>query len=335
MLEKSLNIKKIWFIPILIILIMVSAFFVFNNKNKKSFQNLPINGDYSNIIIRPKDVLILKEGYIGKYLEDGKEISKINLPGKGGKIKGNKDNIIYFTNGNLFFLDKSGNITASSHLKFTIENCILHGDKVLALGKYSYAVLDFTGNLIFTKNINSRVLVGDLSSDKAVITSIDKKNIDKNEINSYVNILDLKTLEETKLTFPREIIVFNKALNNGLVLTVSNMQALVLKDQEIMGKKRVYNFKACDIGENKIFILEDDKLGVFDYNLNNLKKMELKGEFSSLVALEDKVILYNRNGFAQYKNGMVEDYIQTEEIYDIYKTDSDIFFIHSDSVNVE
>ncbi len=317
-----------------IFLFIVIGIVAFNlGSSEKNFSSLPLEGDYSNIVINSKGAYLLKDRYLVRYSGDGKETLRINLPAQGGSILGDEKTIVYYSSNNIYFLDKSGKIKYSEELNFSIETCVLKEDKVLALGKSAYAILDTKGKVLKTQGIKGRVLVGDLSLDKGVITSIIKKKEDDNEVNSFINIVDINTLEDRKMTFPREIIFFNKILEDGKIFTVSNTEARTMEGDFILGKKKIRDFKAAGIRKGYIYILEDDKFGVYDSNLKNLKKMELKGDFKSLAISKDKVLLYNSKGFAQYKGGEIRDYIETEEIYNAIVRPEDIFFIHSNSIS--
>lgn len=320
-----------------LVILLLAVFFLSRGGYVKNFTNLPLEGDYSNIVVGSKQVFILKDGYIGSFSQDGKEIKRINLPLKGGNIVGDKDTIVYFSNANIYFLDKSGKIKASQKLNFPIEDCVINDDKVLAVGRNSYSVMDSSAKIISKGAVNGRILTYDLNDEKVAITSIVKKDETQNNVISFLYSIDLKDNKDNKdtiLTFPNELIYYSEVFQDGHILTVSNIEARVMSEEVILGKKKVNDFKAARAYKNNIYILEDDKLGVYDLNLINQKKMELKGDFSSL-AIKDKVYLYNSKGFAMYENGMVKDFVQTEEIQDVIVNSSDIFFIHSNSISVE
>ncbi|WP_300410443.1 hypothetical protein [Lagierella sp.] len=317
-----------------VLFLIIIGIVIFNlNSYEKNFSNLPIEGDYSNIVINSKGTYLLKDRYLVRYSGDGKETLRINLPSQGGNILGDERTIVYYSNNNIYFLDKSGKIKYSEELKFPIETCILSGDKVLAMGKSNYSILDIKGRVLKSNGVKGRILVGDLANDRAIITSIIKKKEDDNQVNSFIDIVDIETLGEKKLTFPREIIFYNKVLRDDKILTISNREARVMEDENIVGKKKIKDFKSAGIRKDNVYILEDDKFGVYDSTLKNLKKMELKGDFSSLAVSNDRVLLYNSKGFAQYKGGEIRDYIQTEEIYNSIVRPEDIFFIHSNSIS--
>ena len=327
--------NKIIVAAIGLLTLLLAIFFMARGGYVKTFTNLPLEGDYSNIVIGPKQVFILKDGYIGSFSKDGKEIKRINLPLKGGNIVGDKDFIVFYSNSNIYLLDKSGKIKASQKLNFPIEDCVIKNNRALAVGKNSYAVIDSSENIICKGKVNGRIITYDLGDEKAIITSIVKKDEEENNVISFMYSVDLNDKKETVVTFPNELIFYSEAFQDGHVLTVSNIEARVMKDEVILGKKKINDFKSARAYKNNIFILEDDKLGVYDLNLINQKKMELKGDFSSLAILKDKVYLYNSKGFAMYENGMVKDFVQTEEVQDVIVNSSDIFFIHSNSISVE
>lgn len=327
--------NKIWIAVPLAILIIFVISLVSSRSYTKNFINLPLDGDYSNIVIGSKEIFLLKDGYIGKFSKEGKEIKRINLPLKNGSMLGDGKTIVYFSNANIYFLDKSGKIISSQKLNFPIENCIFNNNKVLAIGKNAYAIVDVEGNTLFKGFVKGRTITCDLNDNKAIITSIIKKDENQNKVTSFVYSVDLDSKKETVLTFPREVIFYNKLLEDGSVLTVSNVEARVMKDEVILGKKKTNDFKSIGANGDSIYILENDKFGEYDLALINQKKMELKGDFSSLAISKGKVYLYNSKGFAMYENGMVKDFIQTEDIQDVIVNPSDIFFIHSDSVSTK
>ena len=96
-ISKKLN-KKILFISLIIIVIIISMIYIFSigGTSLEYSSNIPFQGDYKNIGILDDRVFLLKGKSLESYDKDGKNLSKSTVPTETGTITGDKKNIVFY-----------------------------------------------------------------------------------------------------------------------------------------------------------------------------------------------------------------------------------------------
>lgn len=296
-----------------------------------NINKIPINENYNNIAILDNGLYILENSNLKLYGGKNGEIFSKNIPFSNGKLVGNNNKLVIFQGNEFSIFDENAKVDKKIKINYEILDVEIKNDNIFIVGKHNISVYDLNGEIITSLKTKDQIATFDLSKNKTelVVTTLDIVN------GIYKSDLYIKNVEENKYisqTFSNQIIMFCEYLDNDQFMIISNKEILILNDFEIISKKHVYNFKGIAMLNLNIYLLEGNKLNVYDLDFNLVNSTTLKDDYTNIYADSNKVILYNKEKCSEYAKGKIKI---TKDIKNVKRTiinENGLYFINENSV---
>ncbi len=127
-----------------------------------------------------------------------------------------------------------------------------------------------------------------------------------------------------------EVFLRTKIMGDNIIL-LSNRYLYLIEDNSILKKKFFVNITAVDINKDKIAIVNDKELIVFDKNLEEISRRDLGREIDKVKILNNSIFLLSKDKAIVYENeNILEDGIS--EWLDWYTRDNEFYIIFENKI---
>lgn len=329
---KKFKKENIIFLLILSILFIFILFFSEDKFSKIEYlDNIPIESKYNNIAILDKKLFILRSNTLTAYNRKGKELFSGTIPLKKGTIIANYNKAVIFEEKILYILNDKGKIKKSINVEFNITNIVIKNNNIFVVGKKDLSIYDLNGKSIGKIKTKDQIATFDISKDNKEILVTTLK-LEKDIYSSSIYLKNLEDDKEIVQSFINEIIIYSEYLEDRNYLLVSNRQFMYMSGVEILNKRLAYNIKGVGTIKTNIFLLDGDKLNIYDLEFNLRNSLQLEGDYKYLYAVRKRLFLLNGNTISEYSRGEIKKVNAVDNIKRVIENNNGLYLITNDII---
>ncbi len=334
----------------LIIFALIVLVFIQEGNQEKFISFLDkISGKEMDLVLfkeYPGDNLKYYKGSILKW-----EKSSLIFLNKDGEQKWVKDfyfmepdlllgqNYIYAmdkSTGDIYKINSQGDTILRLQLQTPIFNIKESGSYLMAHIKGEgerLIIIDEAGERVLDQPIPGNILTFGVNADgsRYVYSTI---KLEGSHITSQLFVLNKNGKVKYKMSFEDEVVFSTSFINDQVLLLTDNNLRLILNGN-VKWSKEFPLIKDSYIGDNKIYVLYDNKLEIMDFGGRVEKKVALGLDYEKILPLEKSIALYGNKNLSILQNGKeIIKYIGEKEIVDLRAYNDFIALHYEDYIEV-
>ena len=136
------------------------------------------------------------------------------------------------------------------------------------------------------------------------------------------------------LVFPDEAVLDNLFVASNDYVVVTSKRLVLFNDNVPIDSKEFMDFKYINKDKNKLYLLMDEGVMVLDFKLNILEKKPFDTQgLEKIYVCDNKIILYGKNSYCEYKKEGMGNIERTKEnIIDVKSKGEDVYIIFENDV---
>lgn len=307
---------------ILVIYFSVRTYRFYSIKSDIQYIKTSNNSESKLIGIVDNKYYRIKDDQFEAFNKDNKEIFSIKTNNIVDIIY---DRVIYFFSGDGKVVSISrdkGKEEKKIDLKMEIKKANLVNNQIVIFGKNKISILDRKLKII--KEVDK------LTNPIAYTENKTQKFIELESINETINsTLTIKNNDEVlyKLNATKETFLKIEEINDSIFL-LSNKYIYLIKENKIIKKMIVLNLSAIDFRDNKIAMVDNNILNIFDENLELIESKPLNKEIQKISIRKNSIIMLAKDSIFVYEKGnlleekakdWISSYAENDAYYIIFK----------------
>lgn len=315
--------KRVWLIGILVIVLSFGLYYAYNliklnkvdtgafsmevktGENQKHlgvFDGIFYSLDGNKLLARDKKKGVLFERRLGLDVEDIVY-----------------DKFVYVSRGNglVSAYDRfDGSLFSKIDLGHQVFNLELANNKLIAYGKNKVFVMDPYLKEVTEKTYDYRPVKYIFSDDQEAVLFLDR------ELDGLKSRLEIYQADKKVyyISSVDELFMYTSFLSDKSNVVLTNSYLYLINDGKLIRKNFLLNPRAIDVKNDKIALVDDDNLKIFDKNLKLLEEVKLSFKADNIMIYKDKILLVGQNAIASYEdNNLIKTDVSKMKSYFIEK----------------
>ena len=318
------RLKKIAIISILLVIIVVTVYF---NQQFKSFVSLDMTHPEKASIVQDR---VLADDGIGIFFYNPNG-EKTEISSLGAYPYGGTENLAFVVEGETLSLyDTKGRRQKELSLDQPIFNLEAHEDTVTLSNNLFQMTVDERGNILSQVEENDGFMVFSAISKNKKYTSYTSLREEEGRVVSVLTVMDgEETLFRHELV--DQIILHIEFIDDKL-LVATNTNVYLFNGESIQSQILVSNLSSIGATKDRIFVLEKEKLSVYDLNFILKDRQMLSIEDLKIKTNKNKCYLYNSEEIFEYDTNLLTPISVNGEIVKLLQFKNHLYIVYNSAV---
>lgn len=318
------RIKKIAITAILMVIVIVTVYF---NRQFKSFISLDMAHPKKASMVQNR---VLADDGVGVFFYDHKG-EKTEISSLGPYPYGGTKNLAFIVEGETLSLyDTKGRRQKEIILDQPIFNLEAHEDTATLSNNLFQMTIDERGNVLSQVEEDDGFMVFSAISKSKKYTSYTSLREEEGRVVSILTLMDGK-----EILFRHELvdqIILHIEFIGEKLLVATNTNVYLFNGERIQSQIFVSNLSSIGATKDRIFVLEKEKLSVYDLDFILKDRQMLSKEDLRIKTNKNKCYLYNSDEIFKYDTNLLTPISVDGEIVKLLKFKNHLYIVYNSGI---